>query len=142
MALESKLAAIETPERRRFEVKINLYDCFFLILGSIGLALSFPPLIYLSAVGHVIAGMFLSPVKWLWLILTPVTIGITAALFFAAVYAIQYFYHDVPSDSVLEYLQLNWLLLLASAVVVGGISVTLFAYPGNLDQLREHMDKS
>lgn len=140
--LQSKLSARDTPEGRRYEVKVALFHSSILILGCIGLALSFPPLIYLSAVGHLIANIFNAPIKWLGVVLEAVMAAVSSALLFAALYAIKTFYHGVPSEEAYSDLSLNWLLIVASAVVVAGIVGTLFAHAGNLDQLREHIDRT
>jgi len=140
--LESQISARDTPAGRQFETSIVFYDCLILIVGCIGLAVSFPPLIYAAAGGHIVANFLMAPVKWVWPLLEAVTLAIATVLFFAAVYAVQVYYYGFPSAGVIGYLRLQWPQLLASTIVVAGIIGNLLAYPGNLDQLREHLDKA
>ncbi|HUF55499.1 MAG TPA: hypothetical protein VMM55_02955 [Thermohalobaculum sp.] len=140
MTIESNLSARDTPVGRRYEVKVAFFDCVFLILGCIGVALWFEPLIYLSAIGHLVSKIFIIVVKWFGIMVEAIMVAVSSAVFIAAAYAVESFYRDVPSDRVLEYIQLNLLLLIASAVVVSGIVGALLSHVGNLDRLREYID--
>lgn len=141
MEFEAKLAARDTSAGRRYEAKIIFFDCMSLVLGATGLALALPPLVYVAAAAHLVANFLVAPVKWLWPLMEAVTVAVAAALFFAALYAVQIFYYGFPSEGVLAYLKSNWPQHLASAIVLAGLIGTLFAYPGNLDQLVERMNR-
>jgi hypothetical protein len=109
-----------------------LYDCLAIIIGTIGIALNFPPVIYLAAMAHLIANFCMALVKWLWPFMEAVTLLVAAVLFFAALYAVQVYYQGLPSDAVVAYLKTSWLQQIASAIVVGGVVSNLLAYPATL----------
>jgi hypothetical protein len=140
--LKHAAAARDNPAGRAYEVKVAYYQGFSLILGCIGVVLAFPPLIYLAAAGVLLTGFMAAIVKWFWVIAETVTISIATALLVAATYAVQVYYYDYPSADVVNYFKLNWYEFIAAAIVVRGIIGDLFAYPGCLDQLREHLDRT
>ena len=75
------IAARDTPAGRRREVAIVSIDCLILVIGCLGLALAFPPLIYAAALGHLIAGFMLAIGKWFWAISSLVITGAATVLF-------------------------------------------------------------
>jgi hypothetical protein len=136
----TSLSNRETPQGRRYEVKVALADSLFLVLGCIGLALSFPPLIIISAGAHLVASFLVSVARVLWLVTTFVLLALTAGLLVAGTYAVQVLYYGVSLEAVTSTIQADWVRILGIAIVAGGIIGNLFAYPGTLDQLREQMD--
>ena len=131
-SIEARLNARNTAEGRLYEVRVVLFDCIVIILGSIGLALWFPPLVFAAACGHLIASFLASIVKWIWFLTTAITIGLTSLLFAAATYGVQVYWHDVPSASVIAFLKQSYWNILASATVLNGIVSNLLADGGRV----------
>ena len=131
MGISDSLTARDTPAGRAFEAKIIFFDCLILVLGCAGLALDFLPLVYTLRLSDTSGQIFFqAPVKWLWPLLEVLTVAIWAVLFFAALYVVQVYFHQLPTKSVISSLKANWLSHLAFAVVAAGIIGNLLTLPG------------
>jgi hypothetical protein len=141
MGISESFQARDTPSGRKFEAKVIFFDCLILVVGCAGLAVSFSPLIYIAAIGHVVANFFQAPVKWLWPLLEALTVAIAAVVFFGALYLVQVYYYGFPPEGVVAYLKTNWVSHLATAIVAAGIISNLFTLPGITDQLVEYKNR-
>lgn len=145
--LKRETEAQDTPAGRRLELRQIFADSFILLFGCVGLAIWFPPLIYASAIGHILTGFILSrgslPLMVTFgLVSCVATVAITSALVFVGTYAVQRFYFEVPEAAVMDELISNWMLFVAIGVVMGGIISSLISYPGIVDELVEYKNRS
>jgi uncharacterized membrane protein len=121
-------------------VAIVSIDCLILVIGCMGLALAFPPLIYAAALGHLIAGFMLAIGKWFWAISTLVITAAATVLLAGGEYLVQVLYRGTPADVAAAAMQSDWPRVIAVAIVAAGIAGALTSYPGVLDQIREDRD--
>ena len=142
-------SARETPAGRRLELRLITANCNVLIVGCIGLAVWFPPLVFASAIGHLALGFVkrrnASNLIRFWfvgLVLSFVTIALSSGLVFAGTYGVQHYYFGMSRDLVVGELRVNWLFYVAIAVVLRGIVSVLFAHPGGAAQLVDHNDRT
>ncbi|RWD79737.1 hypothetical protein [Mesorhizobium sp.] len=141
-SLEAKIAVLETPGARRREVKYALWDSLALILGAVGIGLSFPPLCYVGAAGHLLAGFLNAPAKTFWLVGTLVSTAVWFAVEFGGVYLSMVYWHGYGAADAGNFVGGFAEQLAATAIVLGGIVAALIAQPGLMDQLREHLDRA
>src|SRR4051812_48251259 len=135
--MAASAAEKETPRRRQFELKVISVDCFGLMLGCFGLAIAFPPVVYVAAAAHLACGFLLAFSKVVWLIGTAVTVAAASVIFVGGEYLGQVYYWGFPGESFLYIVRHNWPHYLAKAIVAAGIVGTLFSYPGALSELVE-----
>jgi hypothetical protein len=136
------IAARETPAGRAYESRLIYFDCLVLMVGTLGLALHLPPLMYLAAGGHLFIGFLEAATKWIWAIFTTVALALGVALFLAAIYSAQVFYFGFPAESVVGFLKATWPQQLAAAVVAIGVLNKLFSLPGFVAELCKYLDQN
>lgn len=137
MSIGENLAARNTRQGLKREVRLIGADCLFLGAGILGLTFGLPPLIYVAALGHLVVGVLVSPMRIGSLAITLPIQSVLFVLYSACFYAVQTQYFNRSADTIHAYIQDNWLLIFATASVVGGCLSMLFSHVGFADLIAE-----